>query len=303
MVAPKHVQSGLSLMHQKGSSRTSKTGKALCISAWDPTFQNRPRRYHRGEGPSFLLQQAGGYSIYPNSKRSISDAYLLCLQRCESACPPWALQHHSSRSSLLLMAELLHFDMEDEKEWWTSLWQWRQTTLSSSSLMYHVVRHLLCLSSWLILCFSAPTPKKCQSRCCQSQRMTSHTPAWEGIGSLPEIHIVQGLLQVSLNSSVAFSRAGDRETVQLGKGFMARQWVFFMVWHFIVRWCVVMSPVSHHEGWSPASQFSAPLFSTGFPSTRDLALMKLRYFFFWMNYGFSSCQSMSFAGEMGNRST
>lgn len=53
--------------------------------------------------------------------------------------------------------------------------------------------------------------------------MTSHTPAWEGIGSLPEIHIVQGLLQVSLNSNVAFSRAGDRETVQLGKGFMARQ--------------------------------------------------------------------------------
>jgi len=53
--------------------------------------------------------------------------------------------------------------------------------------------------------------------------MTSQAPAWEGIGSLPEIHIVQGHLQASLNSSVAFSKEEDRETAQLGKGFMARQ--------------------------------------------------------------------------------
>lgn len=108
--------------------------------------------------------------------------------------------------------------------------------------------------------------------------MTSQAAAWEGIGSLPEIHVVQGPLQASLNSSVAFSRGEDREMAQLGKGFMARQWGFFMVWHFIVRWCVVMSPVSHHGGWSPASQFSAPLLSAGLASTRDLALMKLRSF-------------------------
>lgn len=172
--------------------------------------------------------------------------------------------------------KLLHFVMEDKKEWWTSLGQWLQATLSSSSLLYLVVRHLLCLSVWLILCFSALAPKKCQSRSCQSQRMTSQAPAWEGIGSLPEIHIVQRPLQVSLKRSVAFSRAEDRVMAQLGKGFIARQWGFFMVWHFIARWCVVMSPVSHHKGWSPASQFSAPLLSSGFASTRDLALIKLR---------------------------
>lgn len=155
--------------------------------------------------------------------------------------------HFNTGSSLLLTMKLL-FVMEDEKEWWASLGQQLQTALSSSSLLYHVVGHLLCLSSWLILCFSALAPKKCQSRSCQSQRMTSQAPAWEGIGSLPEIHIVQGPLQARLNSSVAFSRAEDRETAQLGKGFMARQWGFFMMWHFIVHWCVVMSPVSHHKG-------------------------------------------------------
>lgn len=45
----------------------------------------------------------------------------------------------------------------------------------------------------------------------------------EGIGSLPEVHIVQGPLQASLSSSVAFSRAEDGEKTQLGEGFMARQ--------------------------------------------------------------------------------
>lgn len=39
-----------------------------------------------------------------------------------------------------------------------------------------------------------------------------------------------------------------------------------------------MSPVSHHEGRSLASQFLAPFLSTGFASTGDLALMKLRSF-------------------------
>lgn len=199
------------------------------------------------------------------------------------ACDDVSLLHECSNNTVpcCWWWKLLHLGTEDEKEWRTSLWQWRQNTLSSSSLMYHVVRHLLCLSSWLILCFSAAAPKKCQSRCCQSQRMTSQAPAWECIGSLPEIHIVQGLLQASLNSSVAFSRAGDRETVQLGKGFMARQWVFFMVWHFIVRWCVVMSPVSHHEGWSPASQFSAPLFFYWFSFYQGFSANGIKVFFFF----------------------
>ena len=67
--------------------------------------------------------------------------------------------------------------------------------------------------------------------------MTSQAPAWEGIGSLPEIHIVQGPLQASLNSSVAFSRAEDRETAQLGKGFYGQT---MRIFHGVTFYCVLM---------------------------------------------------------------
>lgn len=130
--------------------------------------------------------------------------------------------YSNTGSSLLLPMGLPYFIMEDGKEW-------LQIALSSlpsyqaSALLPQLVNTLLLnyISSEMSVQMMSELKDDLSSPGLGEYWLLSLNP-----------HCT-GTLQGSLNRSVAFSRAWERETAQMGEGLMGRQWGFFMMWHFI----------------------------------------------------------------------
>lgn len=122
-------------------------------------------------GCFFPTETIWWYSTYPNAKGSASLFFLQVWGHDNRI-----LQHGSS---LLLSMKLPRFVLEDKKEQTSSK---RKIALSSLPL-YQAVRHPLCFSSWLILCFSA---------------LSEEMPGW--IMSEPEYDLPHPVLGVRLPS-------------------------------------------------------------------------------------------------------